>query len=283
MKRNTLIEAFFKNAGYISVIFISLTYIVSSFILISKTGKSVYEILASGILSLFVGIFISSIFRSIGIERGEADEKTIKTTELHAECVNEITPYIDRLSEFCDRENKHLELSLRAKILANAGLKYEDCFDMDGVGKEPPVLPPPSAPSLIKEHKRRSKKRKKAYRCALNIKYKPLTPASLTTNRLSTSEPFDFGKSKKDFSSQKSVSDIFGRILLALVFGYFSVSFVGAVNVAQLIWNTLQIALYLCSGTVQMYSSYMWVIDEYRGGLTKKIDILSRFKLYATR
>jgi hypothetical protein len=41
MKKNNFAEIFYKNAGYIVVVLISLVYVASSLIMISKTGKSV--------------------------------------------------------------------------------------------------------------------------------------------------------------------------------------------------------------------------------------------------
>ena len=68
---------------------------------------------------------------------------------------------------------------------------------------------------------------------------------------------------------------------MAIIFGYFGVSLVSEVNPAVLIWNTLQIVMYVSSGILQMYSSYFWVVDEHRAGVIKKIDYLQKFKSYA--
>ena len=99
-KRKAFLELFYKNAGYIAVLLVSLIYIAGSLILISKTGKSVYEIIASGVLSMVVGVLITGIFRSIGIQRGEADDRTAATDKLHSDTINAIIPYVDLLDDF---------------------------------------------------------------------------------------------------------------------------------------------------------------------------------------
>jgi hypothetical protein len=43
MKKNNFTEMFYKNAGYIVVVLISLVYVASSLINISKSGKTVDE------------------------------------------------------------------------------------------------------------------------------------------------------------------------------------------------------------------------------------------------
>lgn len=287
MKKTTLFDAFYKNAGYFAVLLVSLAYIGSSFIIISKTGKSALEIIASGIISMTVGLLINGVFRSMGVSRGELDEKTLQTSKLYSQSIDEITPYFDRLEEFCERENKRETKRVRCQILASCGLRYSDFYDDDGIlisynyelynDKE------------IKEARGRLRikmilsnhRRKRAFMHATKIKIKQLTPSVLTCEGVKENNPFDFGKSKREYSSQKNLTDAIGRVIMAVIFGYFGVTLVSEVNPAVLIWNTLQIVMYIASGILQMYSSYFWVVDDHRAGIIKKIDYLQKFKSYA--
>ena len=140
MKKNSFTEMFYKNAGYIVVVLISLVYVASSLINISKSGKTVYEIIGAGVLSLIVGIMINGVFRSIGVHRGDEDERTVATNELHAKTVEEISPYIDKLDSFCERENKRALREIRTRILAREGMKYSDFFDDEGNAISPTLL-----------------------------------------------------------------------------------------------------------------------------------------------
>ena len=62
MKKQSVTEIFYKNAGYIAVCLISVMYVASSLVTVSRTGRSVYEIVASGVISLIVGIMINGCF-----------------------------------------------------------------------------------------------------------------------------------------------------------------------------------------------------------------------------
>ena len=281
MKKITLFDALYKNAGYIAVVLISLVYIGGSFILISKTGKSVGEIIATGVISMLVGLLINGVFRSIGINKGESDERTIKTAQLYSKSIEEISPYVDKLEDFCEMENKRAISSLRRKILATAGLHYNDFFDSEG------ILCSSSyelySDEEIKGAKGRKKrkmifenfKRKRAYDKASNLKIKHLTPSALTCDGVKENNPFDFGKSKREYAREKNLSDALSRVVMAVIFG---------INVLlnRTILNTLQIVMYITSGIIQMYSSFSWVVDEHRGGIIKKIDYLQKFKVYVT-
>lgn len=282
MKKSNFAEALYKNAGYVAVFLVSLIYVASSLVLISKTGKSVYEIVGTGFLSLVVGSLINRAFRGIGIRRGEEDEKTVSTNILHARAVTEIVPYIDRLDEFCEMENAYAIKTLRIKILSEAGLKYGDCFDENGVARE--VAFTRGEAKSKKEGRllrKKLRKRKKAFERAVRLKIKPLVSASLTSDGVSVDNPFDFGRTKREYSRERNTTDILLRVLMAVIFGYFGVTLVSEVNLATVIWNTLQIIMYIASGIISMYSSYMWIVEDYRQGIIKKIDKLQKFKLFA--
>ena len=270
-KKKAFIEAFYKNAGYIAVVLISLIYIASSLILISKTGKSVYEIIATGALSMVVGILITGIFRSIGIQRGDGDERTVATDKLHSETVESIIPHIDLLDDFCDVENKRAVKSLRTRILAKEGLKYDECFDENGI----------SLPFEADASAKNYKKKLRAYNKAVNLKIKPLVASNLTAEGANTDDPFNFGKTKKQYTAQGSTSDIVVRAIMAVIFGYFGVAFASEVNFGAIIWNTLQVIMYICSGVMQMHNSYVWVVNDYRYAKIRKIDLLDKFRIYA--
>jgi F0F1-type ATP synthase assembly protein I len=287
MKKNTFSEIFYKNAGYLAVLMVSLAYIAGSFLLISTTGKSVYEIIAGGIISMIVGILINGVFRSLGLRRGEEDERTISTSNLYAQAIDSVVCHIDKLQDFCDEENVRALSTIRKKILARAGMKYSDCFDEDGTVKsfDYELYSDTEIENASKRKRRKylkvNSQRKRAYNKAVNVKIKLLSPATLTSDDAKENDPFNFGKSKKEYSTQRNLSDMISRILMAIIFGYFGVSFVSEVNPALLIWNTMQIIMYITSGIIQMYSSFAYIVDEHRQSVIKRIDYLQKFKIYA--
>ncbi len=275
MKKSNFLDLLFKNSSYIAVALVSIVYIASSLVLISKTGKSVYEILGTGALSLIAGVLINSAFRSMGIRRGEADERTISTKELHAQAVEEITPYFDRLDSFCEMENTRILKRVRGRILLSAGLKYDSCFDENGGIRELDLTECAD--------KTKAKRILRAYKKAQNVRVKPLSPFLLTCDSTDYNNPYDFGKSKREFDAKRGVSDVVLRLIMALIFGYFGVTLVSEINLATIIWNTLQIVMYITSGIIGMYSSYSFIVDEHRSGIIKKIDVLQKFKLYVDK
>ncbi|MBQ8545635.1 MAG: hypothetical protein IJ437_01710 [Clostridia bacterium] len=289
MKKTNFLELFYKNAGYVAVILISLAYIAGSFIMISATGKTVYEIIAGGIISMIVGLLINGVFRSVGLRRGEEDEKTVSTANLYAETLDGVVPHIDKLQDFCDVENVRALSTIRKKILARAGMKYDDCFDENGVVRcfDYELYRDEQIENASKRQRRKylkiNRQRRRAYNKAVGVKIKQLSPAILTSDNVKENDPFDFGKSKKEYSSQQNISDIASRVVMAIIFGYFGVSLASEINLAVLIWNTMQIVMYIASGVVQMYTTYTWIVNDHRIGVIKKIDCLQKFKLWSEK
>ena len=306
MKKNSFAEMFYKNAGYVVVVLISFVYVASSLINFSRSGKSVYEIVGRGVLSLILGVLINGIFRSMGVQKGDCDERTLATNALHGRTIEEIIPYIDKLDDFCEMENKRALKPVRTRILAREGMKYSDYFDDEGnpinakfkmqnsknnpsvtqachlpLTKEATPHPSPTAtPSPTGEGYVVDRAKRKAYKRALRVRIKPLLSSNLTSDGVKATDPFDFGRSKKSYTTRRSASDVIIKLLMALIFGYFGVT-LSEPNVASIIWNSLQIILYISSGIIQMYSSYSWVVDDYRASIIKKIDYLQKFKIYA--
>lgn len=270
-KKKSFVDIFYKNAGYFAVVLVSLAYIASSLILISKTGKTVAEIIATGALSMVVGILITGIFRSIGLQKGDSDERLQATEKLHSQKVDEVIPYIDMLDDFCSEENKRVIKNIRTKILAKEGLRYDDCFDENGVSRE----------LIVDTRAKNYKKKLRAYNKAVNLNIKPLVGSNLTAEGVNMEDPFNFGKTKKQYAASHNSSDLIVRGVMAVVFGYFSVAFADSVNFASIIWNTMQIIMYVAGGVMQMHNSCMWVVNDYRHNKIRKIDILEKFKLYA--
>lgn len=275
MKKNSIFEAFYKNAGYVGVLLISVIYVLSGLITISKTGKSVGEIIATGLISMIIGMLINSIFRSIGIRRGDEDERMIATSTLHSRVVEEILPHIDKLDLYCEIENKNAKRLVRSRILIEGGISYNTVFDENGV-----LIYPMGKFPKDKRERKLEKKKQRLIKKAVRVRLKSLTPIALTSDGGKSDNPFDFGKSKTGYSRGQTAADLAMRICMAVIFGYFGVTLLTDVDMSKIIWNGLQIIMYVSSGILQMYTSFMWIVDLYRGSVIRKIDQLEKFKLF---
>lgn len=267
-------ESLRNNFGYIVAFIISCIYVLSSFITIDKTGKSLYRIIADGAMAFVFGFCLSKIFELQGMRNAEKEDRMKKTLFLHEEWVLKISPYIDRLDPWCDKMNLENLKKQRTRILSSAGLGYSSCFDDNGNALPyKPLYDPSSGKKLYKIECKRAK----AYEKAVGIRVSTLFGCDLTSNGKKSDDPFDFGRNKLEYEKQMSKKQAIMKIISSAIFGYYGVKLLDSFSYASLIWTCLQIAVFLLTGTIKMYSAYNFMTDEYRTGIIKKIDLLQQF------
>ena len=266
-----------KNIGYMVVGLVSAIYIATSVITMGKTGKTFGEIMADGAIVLFLGVFVNRIFNLQGMMNGDREERVQETIRLHGEAVVRVSPYLDRLDKWCEEKNEEALKMQRTKILASEGMRYDDYFDEKGGAK------------LFVVNKDRLKdkflrgdeiKRLRCFRKALRLKLTPLTASGLTSEGGKKQDPYYLGRTKSQYERGATISDVITKVIIACLFGYYGAELVQDFSYADLIWKALQIGIFFITGVIKMYQSYMFVVDEYRGRIVKKIDNLQMFENY---
>ncbi len=275
---NEKVKDFFKqNIGYFIVAFVSIVYIATAFITIDTTGKTIPQIFADGAIAFLLGTFIVQIFEFQGMMNGDREPKFQRTIEEHDEIVVRVAPHIDKLDGWCEKENKKNYKTQRTKILAHVGLKYDDCFDENGVAK----VWTPNEERLKNPTLRKAElKKMHGYQKSVNLKLTELNASELMGEGSRQQDVFYFGRTKAQYLTQSGLREIISKIGTAVIFGYYGVKLIQGFNYANLIWMTLQVALFIVMGVVRMFQSYNFVVDEFRGRIIKKIDHLQKFENY---
>lgn len=264
-----------KNIGYMIVGLLSAIYIATSVITMGKTGKTFGEIMADGAVVLFLGVFINRIFDLQGMMNGEREERVQDTIRMHGEAVVRVSPYLDRLDGWCDEKNAKALKMQRTKILAGEGMRYDDYFDDKGGAKTFVV----NKDRLKDKYLRGDEiKRLRCYRKALRLKLTPLTASGLTSEGGKKQDPYYLGRTKSQYERGATISDVVTKVIIACLFGYYGAELVQDFSYADLIWKALQIGIFFITGVIKMYQSYMFIVDEYRGRIIKKIDNLQKFE-----
>ena len=275
---NEKIRDFFKqNIGYFIVALVSIVYIATAFITVDETGKTIGEIIADTAVVFFLGLFINRVFDLQGMMNGDRDERVQMAIVTHGETVVKISPYIDRLDEWCKLKNEENLKVQRTRVLASEGMRYEDYFDEDGSAKD---FKPDEEKLKNKTLRKTEKARIRCFKKALHLKLTPITAGALTSEGGKKQDPYNFGRTKGQYETQTSVRDIITKICIAGIFGYYGVRLIQDFNYATLIWNGLQVASFLMMGCIKMYNSFMFVTGEYRTRIVNKTNNLEMFHNY---
>ena len=269
---NYKLKDFLRNyVGYLTVALVSLIYIATAFITIKETQKTISRIIADGVMSFLMGILINRIFDTQGILNGEREEKVILTTKLHGEVVDRCTPYMDKLDSWCDIKNKNAMERARKYYLYARGIKYQTIFDDDG------TILPMNVPkglgfiqSMLYKYRR--------WR-ALHLHITQISSGILIGDNGKIEDPFFMGRSKHEYMKNTTRKDVFSKLITAILFGYYGVSLIQNFDWSTLIWTILQVVIFIAMGVIKMQQSFIYVTDEYRGRIIKKIDILQLFEI----
>lgn len=258
--------------GYLAVAFVTVVYLATAVFVPGFVQKSVWTIVAEGATGFALGIVVGHNLKLQGIMKGSRDKRMLATRKLHGETVERIAPFINRLDGWCAMQNDDALKRERTRILAAAGLRYEDCFDIDGVAREVDLSGLPEETV---------KMRKKALKAARRTKMTPLSTATLTGDGGRSHDPFYFGETPEQYQRRTDMTDMASKIVMALIFGYFGVSMVEDFQFAELAWRALYVAILLALGSVKMVRAYLFVTDTYRGSVVQKINHLQSFENYA--
>ena len=276
---NEKFKAFLKSiVGDIVVVSLSLIYTLTAVITMEASGKTLWQIIADGIIVFLMGFFMNRAFEHRGLEDGDAVESVRLASEKHALVVNDVIPYIDRLEDWCDMKNRTALMHGRERILAESCLKYSDFFDENGMARE----------FVVDEDKLRNRYLRKleilrirTFHKALSFKITPLTASTLLSEGGRDGDPYYLGRSKAEYAKQSSRKDAIIKIVLAVVFGYYGVRLVTDFSIANLIWKVFQVVVFLMMGTLKKDSAYSYVTVEYLGRINKKTMHLQMFAVQA--
>ena len=294
-------EILFNCFGYIIVFITCLIYILTTIFVITPTGKNIGQIIGDGILAFLVGMAISYLLRVQGIINAMKDELVIKTMGIYATTIENVSGYVNKLDGWCHTKNELTYKQERTKLLARCGLKYDDCFTEEGRAKpfnyDKTILPIVKDKSKMKDAISRESERirianlkqinketeddykfkKKCYWGAVNLKLTELYSTDLTSESGKKNDPHNMGLQIKEYVSFTSAKDIVIRALIAIIFGVYGIVLIQSFSWIYLIWNCFQVCIFLMFGFLGMRMAYMFITNEYRGRIIKKINYLEEF------
>ena len=260
--------------GYMAVFVVCAAYISTAFVTIDQSGKSVARIIADGTMSFLAGVLINNIFTTQGIMNGSKEPQVLATDKLHNETVTRIYPFMDRLEDWCDQKNVEALRRARTQYLSRVGMRYSDYFDKDGFPKDFIHKDPQKLREKWAEYIRYQR-----YRHAIGMKITRISAGILISDTGDADDTYFMGRSKPKYLNVTARADVRTKLLTATVFGYYSASLIADFSVAAVIWILLQVCFFIAMGVIKLQQSVVYVTDEYRGRMIKKIDVLEQFEI----
>lgn len=250
-----------RNLVYVAVFLLSIVYILGGLLKIIETGKSIENIILDGSLALVVGWVITALFGLGGSVSGQADPSFIKTKQGYGEIIaKNITPHIEKLDFFCEDETKEALRRKQSHILLKGALSYTSFikgeYDNDTTLTE-------TQKKLVKQ--------------ARDTQIKPLTSTILLSEIDEAEDETSFGRTPKQYKRSRFVKTMASKIIVTLIFGYYSMTFREQFDIGAMLWATIQIAVFITFGTLEWLNAYNYEINEHRQAIIKKTNFLLVF------
>ena len=253
------------------VVAISIVYVFWGLLDISDTKKTLWQIIADGVLTFAIGYSIGQLLSLQGYKNGALNEGLVKAQKEHREKVASINAKLDKLEEYLDERHKKKVRLYQIQILTEEALLYDDFIS----GKYAKWRTDKQLRSQLSKSQIRAIY--KAYHCRLKkISVTDLTKGSESHNN----NDDELGETKLQHQKKQSIVALGSKIIWMLFFGFFSIQMAKDFNWTNLIWTGLQVVLFLGSGIMKYDSAYTYMKENVKDRYYAQIDILTSFEAW---
>lgn len=247
---------------------VSVVYVFQGLFSLTKKDISVLEILGDIGLSIVVGAIISAQMNSMGIKDGRKSEIFESSMKSYGEAKAKSTKYFDKLQAWCEYKYS-IELEAKKKdIILSAGLSWKG-FKV----------------GYYDEHNERlSEEQKKQLERAKTAKVEKIYAGDLLSDSNKDKTLFGrtfgrFGKSEKEYSAMVNASDVFYKVSMGIVCGLYMLKPIFSEQIAaNMLWNALQILIWLAFGSMKYANAKYFMEFEYRQShVIQKTEYINEF------
>lgn len=253
------------------VVLVSVAYVFYQMITFELTGLNPWVLLAQAVVGIICGVTIKQSLGENGFSRGYNSEVWGKEEEKYNEACDIALPYVDKVDNFYQYEEIDKRKNYRRQHLQEVRLKYSTYFDDDGnyIGSKEDT-------SVFNSHKKSKldRKQRKVLRKCIRVKIYPLNLFGQYT--ISTESDTRREITDKDKRAQNVAQNTFFASLIAII-GVYIVPQLNGWNWASFIASTLQVALWIMFGFVQLYTNYNFIVQDKVALLRRKKETIQRF------
>lgn len=267
-----------ENLQKIIIVIVSIVYIFQGIFALRTKDTTIWDILGNIGMSIVVGVIISSSLNSMGLRSGRYGDIFMGSMEAYGLAKNRATPYFDKLSSWCDYKNAQELEAKKKEIIQNAGLNWK-AYKFGYYDDEK---------NLEKLEERQIKALKDVKFCKIYrlVSYELLSdlPQQKTVSIFGkTIIPKRFGEDETSYKTRNAISNLFSRIFMSIICGaYTLMPLINADNKAEIIagmlWNAMQILMWLTFGIMKYMNAKSFMEDEYRQThIIQKTELLNEF------
>lgn len=270
-RRKKLSEILKDNLQKIVILLISLLYISQGLFKLQRKEATLWEVFGNIGLSIIIGVMISSNMRSMGLRDGRRSEIFTASVKTYGKAKEDATPNFDQLPAWCEYKNSW-ELEIKKKeIIQENGLNWK-AFKL----------------GYYEDHKEKlNEKQLKALEDVKNCKIARISSQELLSdlpkNKLKSTNRF--GESERDYANRNNFIDFLTRAFIGICSGLYGLMPLmtgenAADVISGIIWNAIQIIIWLAFGLMKYVGAKSFIEDEYRQShIIQKTELLNEFNV----
>lgn len=273
MEKKKLSVTVRNNLEKISIFLISFFYVFQGIFQITDRGQDIMAVLGNIMLSILIGVAISSNLTQMGLKDGRKSDKFVASDELYGQTKERATQYFDKLYAWCEYKNDQELNAKKRDIIRNAGLSWK-AYRI-GYYKDKELNP------------EQQKAIDEANSCKIEKINNRILLSDLPQDEMSIlfgkQKEKRFGKSEREFKKQSLAVDLITRLFISFVLGYYTLSpLINGDNwksvISQLLWHFMHILIWLTFGVLKYSNAKSFIEDEYRQThLIQKTELLNEF------
>ena len=247
----------------IVVIFVGVAYVFYQMITLEPTQVNPLVLIAEAIMGIICGVMIKQALGENGFSKGYNSKTWSEEYELYNSACNTANPYMEKVGNYNLCKEIEIRRDCRRTILLGARLKYDDWFDYEGnyIGTEEALN------KLERWQKHRLNK------C---VKIKIYVPNLFSEHSTALKE---YTHKEVTDSVQKAKNlgrNTLSAVLVAIIGVYF-VPMINSWSWASFISATMQVALWVIFGVLQLYTNYDFVVTTKVNLLREKKRLIKEF------
>lgn len=261
---NKVLEFLKKNILNFLIAIVVIVFLVKDLIQIKESGRTVVEIIANSIVNLIVGQLIKNLFLQKGSNAGFNAPSYQRKLKRYSDEIEKTDPIIDKLDDFCEKKNEQRIQKAQKHVLRPARIKYEDFL------------------TKTKEEVCKDKTQLRTWDKAQAVKVQIITPENLVSE---TDPRYEKGKKEETLKAHKAkeaTKSFIIATLISVIFGYF-VPMLNENALAGMLWNLIQVAIWLAFGIVAYYQEYTYITVDYAQRVLRKTTYLVEFNTTTPR
>ena len=191
------------NLMTIALFLVCVVWMLMGLVNLRLTGKTIEEVIADSLMLMLFGITINRICAIMGIKKAKLTPKYIDTTDLHGKKVTEASKDINKLVEWCNKENALNKKDVQTKKLTPLGISYDD-FINDNINYDRWDKP------------KAKKKIKKKIKKIQNVKLHQISVDVLTTIVNEKTDKFNYCRSERKYLKTDRANDFLAKFFCTL-------------------------------------------------------------------